>query len=181
VTLRSVRATPQTRVTVLGQSDEVVEYRPEVDPKTTWKQDEKGLHVTAYRAQRLYTDRRWPNPLVLKITNAEAALTPPEVLTTNADWNASGGVAVLRGRLAGLGDVPQVEVGFQYREKKGGTDLSEKTEPWSDLPGFARTSTGEFTYELRGLTANRPYEYRARVRHPLITMFGEEKTFRTSP
>lgn len=180
VTLRSVRATPQTRVTVLGQSDEVVEYRPEVTPKTSWKQDAQGLHITAYRAQRLYTDRRWPNPLVLKITNVEPALQPPEVLTTGVEWNARSGVALLKGRLEGLGDAPQVEVGFQYREKKGGTDLSEKTEPWSDLPGTVRTAAGEFTYELRGLAADRPYEYRARVRHPLITMYGEEKTFRAS-
>src|SRR4029077_18253149 len=67
VTLRSVRSTPRTQVTVLGQSDEIVEYRPEVKPKTTWKQDAAGLAITAYRAQRLYTDRRWPNPIVLKI------------------------------------------------------------------------------------------------------------------
>jgi alpha-L-fucosidase len=118
---------------------------------------------------------------VLKITNAEAALKPPEVLTIGAVWNLRTGVAVLTGRLAGLGDARQVEVGFQYREKKGGTDLSEKTEPWGDLPSVTRTSTGEFTHELRGLLPNRPYEFRARVRHPLITMYGEEKTFRTSP
>ena len=85
---------------------------------------------------------------------------------------------MLHGRLANLGNVPKVEVGFQYRQKKDGTDLSEKTEPWSDLPWAARTSTGEFTSELKGLVANRDYEYRASVRHPLITMYGQEKTFR---
>jgi alpha-L-fucosidase len=181
VTLRSVRSTARTQVTVLGQSDEVVEYRPEVNPKTVWKQDNDSLHITAYRAQRLYTDRRWPNPLVLKITNVEPGLTPPEVLTTTADWSMASGVAVLRGRLVNLGNVPSVEVGFQYREKKGGTDLSEKTEPWTDLPGAARTSIGDFSYELKGLPTNRPFEFRARVRHPLITSYGQEKTFRTAP
>jgi alpha-L-fucosidase len=180
VTLRSVRSTPRTQVSVLGQSDQIVEYRPEVKPKTSWKQSGAGLEITAYRAQRLYTDRRWPNPVVLKITNVEAGLTPPEVLTTAADWNAATGTAVLRGRLANLGNVDKVETGFQYREKKGGTDLSEKTEPWSDLPGSARTSTGDFQYSLTGLQRNRAYEFRARVRHPLITMYGEEKTFRAS-
>lgn len=180
VTLRSVRATPQTQVSVLGQSGEMVEYRPEVKPKTTWKQDGNGLQVTAYRAQRLYTDRRWPNPIVLKITNVEPGLTPPEVLTTGADWSG-GASANLRGRLASLGNVQQVEVGFQYREKKGGTDLSERTEPWTDLPGQNRTSPSDFTYTMQGLTAGRVYEYRARVRHPLITMYGEEKTLRSQP
>ena len=181
VTLSSVRSTPQTQVTVLGQTDEIVEYSPDIKPKTTWKQDDAGLHITAYRAQRLYTDRRWPNPIVLKITNVQPALTPPEVVTSSVQWNAAARTATLHGRLNALGDVHQVEVGFQYREKKGGTDLSERTQPWTDLPGVPRTSTGEFTYELKGLELGRPYEYRARVKHPLITMFGEEKTFRTAP
>ncbi len=178
VTLRSVRATPQTHVSVLGQSDEVVEYMPDVQPKTAWKQDEKGLHITAYRAQRLYTDRRWPNPLVLKITNVEPGLAPPAVVTEGVEWNTAAGTATLTGRLTGMGNVEEVEVGFQYREKKGGTDLSEQTEPWTDLPGAAQRAPGEFRYNLHGLTPNRPYEYRARVKHPLITVYGQERTFR---
>ena len=179
VVLRSIQSTAATRVSVLGQSDEVVEYRPEITPKTTWKQEADGLHITAYRAQRLYTDRRWPDPLVLKITNVEPGLTPPEVTTGGAEWDASGASALLHGNLAGLGMAERVEVGFQYREKKGGTDLSEKTEPWTDLPGSAQSAPGEFHYRLTGLAAGKTYEYRARVRHPLITMFGEEKSFRT--
>src|SRR5262249_9071163 len=177
VALRSVRATPKTQVTVRGQWDEIVEYRPDVKPKTTWKQTESGLDITAYRAQRLYTDRRWPNPVVLKITNVEPGLTPPEVQTTGVELK--GSTATLHARLNNLGNVDKGEVGFQYREKKGGTDLSEKTEPWTDLAGVARTSVGDFEYQLSGLARNRSYEYRARVRHPLITIYGEEKTFRT--
>ena len=72
-----------------------------------------------------------------------------------------------------------MEVGFQYREKKGGTDLSEKTEPWTDLPGRGPNETGEYSYNLTGLARDRPYEFRARVKHPLITTYGEEKAFRT--
>jgi alpha-L-fucosidase len=181
VTLKSVRATEHTLITVLGQSDTVVEYRPEVTPRTSWKQDATGLHITAYRAQRLYTNRLWPNPLVLKITNVEPGLAPPSVETLSAEWNASARAAVLRGRLTGMGNVEQVEVGFQYREKKGGTDLSERTEPWTDLPGISRKATGEFSYRLGGLSPNRPYEFRARVRHPLITTYGREMEFRSAP
>jgi alpha-L-fucosidase len=72
--LRSVRATAATRVSILSQSDEVLEYHPEVVPKTTWRQSEDGLHIRAMRAQRLYNDRTWPNPVVLKITEAEPGL-----------------------------------------------------------------------------------------------------------
>lgn len=180
ITLRSVRATPQTVMSVLGQSDEMVEYKPSVKPKTAWTQDDGGLHVTAYRAQRLYTDRSWPNPLVVKMTHVEAAMVPPQVTTTRADWDASSGKETLRGSLANLGNVEQVEVGFQYRIKKDGTDLSERTEPWTDLPTNARSANGEFIYTLEKLTPDREYEFRAQVKHPLLTTYGQEKTFRTS-
>jgi len=53
VTLRSVRVTPQTKISVLGQNDEVLEYRPEVKPKTTWTQQPDGLHIRAMRAERI--------------------------------------------------------------------------------------------------------------------------------
>ena len=48
----------------------------------------------------------------------------------------------------------------------------EKIEPWIDLPLSPRTSIGEFSFELKNLTPNRDYEFRACVRHPLITMYG---------
>jgi alpha-L-fucosidase len=179
ITLRSVRATAQTSISVLGQSDEMVEYKPEVKPKTSWTQDESGLHITAYRAQRLYTDRKWPDPIVLKMTNVEAAMRPPEVVTSGAVWKSETGSELLQGRLTNLGNVASVEVGFQYRVKKDGTDLSERTEPWVDLPTVAQTATGNFSYVLGGLAANREYEFRAMVKHPLLTLYGLERTFRT--
>ena len=132
LTFRSVRATPQTKISVLGQSDEIVEYKADVKPKTTWTQDGAGLHITAYRAQRLYTDRSWPDPVVLKMTKrSEPALEPPRVSTLRAEWNTATRSEVLHGMLGSAGDVDQVEVGFQYRVKKDGTDLSERTEPWT--------------------------------------------------
>ena len=92
----------------------------------------------------------------------------------------ASGKETLHGTLGRLGNVEQVEVGFQYRVKKDGTDLSERTEPWTDLPTSARTATGEFTFILEALTPNREYEFRAQVKHPLLTTYGQEKTFRTS-
>ncbi len=181
VILRSVQSTPATQISVLGQSGQLVEYLPDVVPKATWKQDAEGLHITAFRAQRLYTDRRWPDPIVLKITNTEPGLTPPEVVTSNVEWDQQSRTALLHGNLISLGKTNEVEVGFEYREKKGGTDLSEKTEHWTTLPAAAKSNPGEFQYSLSGLTPGRIYEYRARVKHPLITLFGEEKSFRASP
>jgi alpha-L-fucosidase len=178
ITLHSVRATPQTTISVLGQSDELVEYKPEVKPKTTWSEDGGGLHITAYRAQRLYTDRSWPDPLVVKMTHVEAAMTPPQVTTLGVEWNAASGLETLHGNLANMGKAEKVETGFQFRLKKDGTDLSERTEPWTDLPTSERTATGEFEYVLHGLTPGRDYEFRAQVKHPLLTIYGKERTFR---
>ena len=89
-------------------------------------------------------------------------------------------ITIKHGRLENLGNVPQVEVGFQYRLKKGGTDLSEKTEPWTDAAVSPRSARGEYSFELRNLDPNREYEFRAAVHHPLITTYGREKTFRTA-
>jgi alpha-L-fucosidase len=180
ITLRSVRATPKTAMSVLGQSDEIVEYKPDVKPKTAWTQDAQGLHVKVYRAQRLYTDRGWPNPVVLKMTHVEAAMAPPRVVTLSAEWDARNGRETLHGSLDDMGNVDQVEVGFQYRLKKDGTDLSERIEPWRDLPTTLRTKTGEFIGTLEKLTPSSEYEFRAQVKHPLLTTYGQEKTFRAS-
>lgn len=69
--LRRVKATKDTRISVLGQSGEELEYHPEVLPQTRWHQDEEDLCITATRAQRLYNDTTWPNPIVLQITHAK--------------------------------------------------------------------------------------------------------------
>jgi alpha-L-fucosidase len=137
------------------------------------------LHITAYRAQRLYTDRSWPDPLVVKMTHVEAAMTPPQVTTLGAEWNAASGLETLHGNMANMGKAEKVETGFQFRLKKDGTDLSERTEPWTDLPTSERTATGGFEYVLHGLTPGRDYEFRAQVKHPLLTIYGQERTFRT--
>jgi len=74
--LHSVQATDRTKVSVLGQNDEVLEYEPKVVPKTTWQQESDGLHIRAMHAQRLVDNRRWPDPIVVKITNIKPAVTP---------------------------------------------------------------------------------------------------------
>jgi alpha-L-fucosidase len=71
ITLKQLHATDQTEVEILGQSGNVLEYRPDVNPKASWRQDDQGLHISAMRAQRLYNNNRWPNPVVIRITHAQ--------------------------------------------------------------------------------------------------------------
>jgi len=68
--LKAVQATDATKVSILGQNDLILEYQQGVSPKTEWKQKEDGLFITAMRAHRIYNDRTWPNPVVIKITHA---------------------------------------------------------------------------------------------------------------
>lgn len=69
--LRHVRATDATEVEILGQSGNVLEYLPQVNPKAGWTQENGTLHISAMHAQRLYNNNRWPNPIVVRISNAE--------------------------------------------------------------------------------------------------------------
>ncbi|MDX2154589.1 MAG: alpha-L-fucosidase [Bryobacteraceae bacterium] len=173
--LRSVKSTAATTVSILGQSGEILEYRPDVNPRLQWKQTTEGLAIRAINVHRMYDDRRWDKPVVLKITQAEPALAPPRVRTTGARFD--GNSWVLDGELLSLGDAKAVEVGFQYRPRKGITDLYEKTEPWRDLPLTSRTATGAFTQRLPGSKQDE-WEFRALVKHPLLTLYGDEKPVR---
>jgi alpha-L-fucosidase len=69
--LKNIKATPETTISVLGQNDLVVEYWPENDPKSTYTQHDKAFEISISRAHRLYNDKTWPNPVVVKLTNVE--------------------------------------------------------------------------------------------------------------
>jgi alpha-L-fucosidase len=180
-TLQSVEATAKTEVSVLGQNDEVLEYRPEIEPRTTFEQTPDGLRITAWRAQRLYNDRRWPNPVVLKITHVEPGLTPPVVVTAEGRWDPDGSTATLTARLDSLGDASSVQVGFEYRRKKGTAELYEEDDPWKALETTTRSSTGSFGAPLAGVDPGQDYEFRAVAEHPKMTFRGQVATLELAP
>jgi len=172
-TVRSVRASKDSQVRVLGATSETLEYKPDVDPRPRWTQDDKGLHLDIMMAQRLYNDRKWPNPIVLEITKVSPGLQLPAVATGAGQRNGAG--AALRGELRSLGDAVTVEVGFQYRRKKGTEDLLKQDAPWLETKRVRQSARGEFSATIAGLEPNVIYEFRAVVKHPLITLYGEEK------
>lgn len=174
ITLHSVRASEATEASVLGQNDRVLEYQPGVVPKTTWKQDDGGLHIRAMHAQRIYNDRKWPNPIVVKLTHVKPALTPPRVVTSGARWNAATRTATLQGEVAALGDAQSVEASFEYRDTTG-MDLTERMGAWSTMPGVKLTKAGPYSLDLKGIDPAHRWEFRAVVKHPLLTLYGAEK------
>ncbi len=172
--LRSVLATERTEVTVLGQNGRVLEYRPEVKPAPTWKQESDGLHIRAMFTHRLQDNSRWPNPIVLKITKVKPALTPPRVETSGAKFDRGTRTAKLSGTLVDMGKTPELEVGFEYRSIVG-LDASDRSIPWQAGPSMRMQAPGAFTLEVPGLNPDGVYEYRAWVKHPLLTIAGAEK------
>lgn len=173
ITLGSIRATAETTVTVLGQNDQVLEYQPKVVPKTTFQQMSDGLHIRAMHAQRIYNDRKWPNPIVLKLTNVKPALDPPRVTTLRPRWNAATNQAAFNGKLLAKGDTNTVQVGFEYRDITG-QDITERLgSNWKPTSLQSITAPGDFSTPL-ALEPGRDYEVRALVKHPLLTTYGPE-------
>lgn len=172
--LKSVAATEATQVSVLGQNGRVLEYRPEVNPAPGFRQESDGLHVRAMFTHRLQDNSRWPNPIVLKITHVKAALTPPRVETTDAKLDAAGRTATLSGVLLNMGNAPSLTVGFEYRSISG-LDAHDRSTPWQAGPSTTLEAPGPFALELPNLIPGGIYEYRAWVRHPLLTIYGADK------
>ena len=175
--LKSIRAGKDTQVSVLGQSGKVLEYRPDVTPRTKWSQEKEGLHITAIRAQRLYNNRTWPNPVVLKITHAEVGMSPPKVTVGNAEWDPQNGKAILHATLTNLGGAQSVQVGFEYRRRKEEWEMYGPDIPWKQTTFQTMAKGGTFSATVSGLKKDGSYEFRAIVKHPLITLRSPGDSF----
>lgn len=70
ITIKSILASENTQIEMVGQSGEALEHKPEEETATRWYQDERGLHINAMRCYRPYDNRKWPNPVAFRITHA---------------------------------------------------------------------------------------------------------------
>ncbi len=177
IVLQSVTAGEGTAISVLGQNDKVLEYRTEIRPETEWEQTADGLQIRAYRAQRLYNDRQWPNPVVLRIANASPGLKPPVVETlAGTEWGPKG--ALLEGELRETGDASSVRVGFEYRRRKGTAEMYEPDDPWKPVGQrlSSMSAPGRFSALLGRADPRRAWEYRAVAEHPKVRLHGQALT-----
>ncbi len=174
LSLFSVKASDQTSVQLLGQMPEAMyAERPAVE----WNQVDDRLQISALRTQRLYNNRRWPNPIVLKITHAQLGMVPPTVATGKAVWDTSSSCCQFEATLVDLEAGEGVEVGFEYRLRKLLTDASDD---WQATEFESRQSTGEFSGQSEELETDITYEFRAVARHRAITVYGDKVAFRTN-
>lgn len=173
--IKSAKLTDKSEVSVLGQSSELVEYQPQTDATTYFEQKEDGIHVSFVRAQRIYNNHKWNNPLVLKITNAEPALEPPVVETIGSTIKKANGTdkVYCTGKLVNTGDADKVKVGIQYREYAGFVEelYSNKWEETNTL----ELAEGEFGLLLPLKKAGKTYQYRTFVDHPRLRVYGDIK------
>jgi len=174
IVLKTVRATARTRASVLSQNDKVLEYQPDVVPQTTFRQAADGLHIRAMLAQRIYNDRKWPNPVVIKLTNVQPAIKPPRVATGAPLWSTADRAVTLQGEIKDFGDATSLEAGFEYRSITG-QDVMERTGPWTATALMRRTAAGTYTQTSTGFAPG-VYEVRAVVKHPLLTFYGLDRT-----
>lgn len=176
--LHSVEATAQTQISVLGQNDRVVEYQPSIDPLSRFEQREDGLHLSVVRAQRLYDNNRWPNPLVVKLENIRPALIPPAVSTVSV--KRTGAHAVLTGEVVRLSPGDRVQVGFRWRPAVAFAEKLYNDHPWAEVVAGEQTEPGTFIATLPLPPAGTGYDIRAFARHPKLTVEGDT-TVITSP
>jgi len=172
----SVQAGPDTQISVLGQNDKVVEYR-KTDATSTFSARNDGLHISVVRAQRVYNNGKWPNPLVVKLENVEPALDPPLVETLSGKVEQD--VVVLDGKLLKAGDDENLQFGFEYRPYAGFVENLYATE-WQTSMLTALDDKGHFAVQLTDLKENTNYEFRAFVQHPKMRIYGDIKKVNTS-
>lgn len=174
-TLKSVLATGNTKISVLGQSGELVEYNPQADATARFDQKDDGLEISVMRAQRLYNNHKWPNPIVVRLQNVEPALDPPFVNTISA--TPVGERIMLKGELVKKGDGERFEVGFLYRPYAGFAE-NLTGESWSYSHFIEIDDIEKFNIGINELNPGIDYEYRAVVRHPKIEIKGDIKRFK---
>jgi alpha-L-fucosidase len=115
--------------------------------------------------------------VVLKITNVEAALTPPQVKTTGSSRDAASQQAILRGELLDMGGSTSLEVGFEYRAV-GNDDTNVRTGTWIATPYQTVTKAGAFSASIPAPPSDARYEFHAVVRHPLLSLYGGDMRMR---
>lgn len=181
--LHSVKATAATGVTVLGQNSRIIEYR-QLDVGCRFRQTPKGLEVSVVRAQRIYDDHRWPNPVVIRLTGVEPVFRDaPEAVTVTSriDGNAPVFLGKLTGEWKGLATKQRpasrrspVKAWFEYRRYAGQTETLY-AEPWKPTPPVKVGPDGSFRWKAAGLDARQAYEYRAVIAWYDVNINGADK------
>jgi alpha-L-fucosidase len=72
-TLHSLRAGADAKISVLGQSGKTIEYMPKRSAEAHIEAIDDGIRISVVRAQRLYNNHKWPNPVVVQLDGVRFA------------------------------------------------------------------------------------------------------------
>ena len=142
--LRSARITDSTTIGVLGQTGNVVEYMPHVDGRARVDQQGDSLCFSVVRAQRLYNNHRWPNPVVVKLENILPAIEPGRFLTLEAELKGTENVQ-FSSRVTNLGSGDEFWLFFEYRPLVSSLEAGEEQD-WQRSGAVMITDPGEYHF-----------------------------------
>lgn len=175
--LQSVAATDKTRISVLGHAGQLSEYTPDLDVTPRFEQTSEGLNISVCRAQRLYNNHKWHNPVVVRLERVKPVFEVPPYAETVRATASEPGAVTFEGKLVELAGENQVEVGFEYQEYLGFAEAMYNTQ-WKRTAMSTMNEAGTFKATAAGLKPGVEYQYRAIVKHPKITMRGDHKRVR---
>ena len=66
--LDGFKTTSKSEISVLGHDGIVLEYQKEYDPSPNFEQKGNDVEISVTRSQRIYNDKKWNNPIVVKLT-----------------------------------------------------------------------------------------------------------------
>jgi alpha-L-fucosidase len=170
--IRSAIATDNTKVSVLGQNSRIIEYKTD-DISCRYKQTDKGLEVSVVKAQRIYDDHRWPNPVVIKMENVNPVFKEAAIVETGASSKIKTGV-VLKGKILNYKSISAKRARFDYRPYHGQVETLYAGK-WTagTWVNIHTDGTFEATLPLKG-----DYEYKAVVEQANVEIEGENKLFK---
>jgi alpha-L-fucosidase len=168
-TLKSVKATKDTKISVIGQNDLVCEYQYIV-PDSRVKQTSEGLEISVVRAQRIYNANDWDNPIVVKLENVEPAMNPVKAIT-NKPVRVNPNLIKMSGEIENVTAGEELKVGFLYREY-GGFHESIYSDKW-EMTSLKKYKAGEaFEGVIKKLKPELDYEIRTVVEQNGILIPG---------
>lgn len=169
--LKSAKATANTKINVLGQNSQIMEYKPDLDVSSKFKQTANGLELSVVKAQRIYDDHRWPNPVVIKLENVEPVFTEA-AMVQSVDYKFTAGVAALNGKVLNHAKIKPERARFYYRPYLGQVETlyagAWKMSPWVNI-----RADGTFSGTVK--LPKGAYEYKAIVEQQSVIIEGENK------
>lgn len=169
--LKSARATANTTISVLGQNSQIIEYKPDLDVSSKFKQTANGLELSVVKAQRIYDDHRWPNPVVIKLEHVEPVFAEA-AMVQSGDFELAAAVAKLNGKVLNYAKIKPQRARFYYRPYLGQVETlyagAWKMSPWVNIK-----PDGTFSSMVK--LPKGAYEYKAVVEQQNVIVEGENK------